>query len=103
MAGDVDISAFYHTISRVVGGSGHKRFSSIESERVAAENSEAAAEKYHGAHDFLDPLKGVKLMNHLGHKGGPTGLVTGSHARAVVAVEVFMELDQIPPMGILVE
>src|SRR5258705_9735088 len=43
------------------------------------------------------------LLYQLGNECGPPGLVTSADAGAVVAVEVFMEWDQITPMGIFLE
>ena len=45
----------------------------------------------------------MKLSNHLGDNSRPARLVTGSHASAGAAVEVFIELEQIAPGGICLE
>ena len=43
------------------------------------------------------------LLDQFRHQGGPAGLVAGADAGAVVAVEVFMERDEVAPMGIVLE
>ena len=40
----------------------------------------------------------AKQLDHLGHQPGPACLVTGAKARAIVAVEVFVEQNVIPPV-----
>src|SRR5262245_35491355 len=41
---------------------------------------------------------GVNLLNQLGHQPSPAGLMTGAKPRAVVAVEVFEEVNQVAPV-----
>jgi len=42
-------------------------------------------------------------LHGLGHQPRPTGLVTGAQPDTVVAVEVFVEEDVIPPVAIALE
>ena len=39
-------------------------------------------------------------VDQLGDQGGPSGLVAGAQARAVVAVEVFIKRNVVAPVGI---
>ena len=43
------------------------------------------------------------LLQEFGHQRGPTRLVTGADAGAVIAVEIFVEQDQITPMRIVLK
>src|SRR5579883_953511 len=43
------------------------------------------------------------LLHEFGEQAGPSGLVAGADAAAVVAVEVFVEQDQVAPVGIGLE
>ena len=45
----------------------------------------------------------MQLIDHLGHHGAPTGLVGSTHTAAVVTMEVFVEQDQVAPMGVVLE
>jgi hypothetical protein len=40
------------------------------------------------------------LFDQLGNQAGPAGLVTRADAGAIVAVEILVEKDQVPPVGI---
>src|SRR5262249_32232523 len=42
-------------------------------------------------------------LNEAGHQSGPTGLMTCANSGAVIAVKVFVEQNQIPPVRILLE
>ena len=42
-------------------------------------------------------------LNKAGYKSGPAGLVTCAHSSAVVAVKIFVEENQILPIGVLLE
>jgi hypothetical protein len=46
---------------------------------------------------------GGRKLDHFPDKAGPTGLVTGSKARAVVSMEVFVEEDVVLPVRIGLE
>src|SRR6185436_16040528 len=46
---------------------------------------------------------GAALLQQLGDEAGPAGLVAGPHAPAVVAVEVFVERDQVLPLRVVLE
>src|ERR1051326_3636306 len=48
---------------------------------------------------FLD-FALAALMQQLRHKPGPAGLMIRAHTRSGVAVEVFVEEDQVTPVGI---
>jgi hypothetical protein len=43
------------------------------------------------------------LLDQLGNQTGPTGLVTRADFRPVVAVKIFVEVDEITPIWILLE
>src|SRR6516162_3887268 len=43
------------------------------------------------------------LLDQLGNKPGPAGLVTGANSCAVIAVKVFVEVDQVTPVWVLLE
>ena len=43
------------------------------------------------------------LLQELGDESSPASLVTGAYTRAVVAVEVFMEGNQIAPVWIVLK
>jgi hypothetical protein len=43
------------------------------------------------------------LLQEFGHQRGPTRLMTGADASAVIAVEVFVKQDQIAPMRIVLK
>src|SRR5688572_30259494 len=45
----------------------------------------------------------AEVLDHRGHESGPPGLVAGTEAGAVVAVEILMEQQQIAPVGIGLE
>src|SRR4051794_25635532 len=47
--------------------------------------------------------RGGEEMHGARDRSGPAGLVIGAQAHAVVAVEVFVELDVIAPVGIVLE
>src|SRR5881628_1285313 len=40
------------------------------------------------------------LLEQLGHESGPAGLMARADAGAVVAVEVFVQPDEVPPVGV---
>src|SRR5262249_14768351 len=42
-------------------------------------------------------------MHDSGDKAGPTGLMTGAEARAIVAVQIFVEQDEIAPVRVILE
>ena len=42
-------------------------------------------------------------LDHLCHKPGPTGLVTGTQTSAIISVEVFIEQDIVLPVRILLK
>src|SRR5437667_12856375 len=43
------------------------------------------------------------LLEQLGHESGPAGLMARADAGAVVAVEVFVKPDEVPPVGVGLE
>ena len=43
------------------------------------------------------------LLNQLCHKGGPAGLMAGAYARAVIAVEILVEGNQVAPVWIILK
>src|SRR5215472_13406144 len=43
------------------------------------------------------------LLQEFGDQAGPASLVIGADAGAVVAVEVFVEEDEVAPVGIILE
>jgi hypothetical protein len=42
-------------------------------------------------------------FNKPGYQGGPAGLVAGAETAAGIAVKIFVEEDQLPPVGIVGE
>src|SRR6266403_782403 len=54
---------------------------------------------------FQAPLgiQGTVKLDELGHESGPTGLVTCAQSGAIVAMEVFKEVDVVAPEGIALE
>lgn len=48
-------------------------------------------------------LERVELPDHLRDESGPTSLVAGPDTGAIVAIEVFVEEDVVPPMRIVLE
>src|SRR6266545_5588011 len=66
--------------------------------------SPAASIKYSGqCPRSALPMLFPALLQELGHEAGPAGLVTRADAGAVVAMEVFVEEDQVPPVRIGLE
>src|SRR6516225_7463454 len=45
-------------------------------------------------------LRRPALLDHLGHKSGPPSLVACSNSRAVIAMKVFMELNEVAPLRV---
>ena len=43
------------------------------------------------------------LLEQLGHESSPAGLMARADAGAVVAVEVFVQPDEVPPVGVSLE
>jgi hypothetical protein len=43
------------------------------------------------------------LFQQFGHQSGPAGLMAGAKPRAVIAVKVFVELNELTPMGVMLE
>ncbi len=48
-------------------------------------------------------IQQAEQLDGLGHQPGPAGLVAGTQSGAVVAVEIFVEKDQVSPVGIALE
>src|SRR5215510_3886849 len=48
-------------------------------------------------------MPGVNLLNQLGHQPRPSGLMAGAKPRAVVAVEVLKEENQVAPVLVALE
>ena len=42
----------------------------------------------------------TKLLNELSHQASPPRLMTGTNACSIIAVEVFIEQNEIAPVGI---
>jgi hypothetical protein len=43
------------------------------------------------------------LLDQFGDQAGPAGLMASAQTSAVITMEIFMEENQIPPMGIALE
>ena len=55
---------------------------------------------------MFEKALGIEVAEYLDqsrHHTGPTGLMTGADAGAVVAVEIFLEQQMIPPVRIRLE
>jgi hypothetical protein len=44
-----------------------------------------------------------RLFQQFGDESGPAGLMTGTKTGAIIAMEVFVELNEITPMGVVLE
>src|SRR5437879_967716 len=61
---------------------------------------------HRGYHAGLEDLLGRgrrKQMHHAGDNAGPASLMAGAEAGPVVAVEVFVEQDQVTPVRVFLE
>src|SRR5262249_8274882 len=56
-----------------------------------------------GPSSYRSPRGASPLADQRGHQARPAGLVGGAQALAGVAVEVFVEQDQVTPVGVLLE
>ena len=43
------------------------------------------------------------LLNQLCHQGGPAGLMAGTDARTIIAVEILVERNQVAPVRIVLK
>ena len=48
-------------------------------------------------------IQGTVKLDQFGHEPGPAGLMAGTEARAIIAVEVLVKEDVIAPVGIALE
>lgn len=44
-----------------------------------------------------------RLFQQFGDESGPAGLMAGAQTGAVITMKVFVELNEIPPMGVVLE
>src|SRR5256885_14396269 len=52
---------------------------------------------------FRSLLRIARLLKQFRHQSGPSGLMVCAHSGAKVAIEIFVELDQVAPVRVILK